>query len=127
QLSYHSHTDRQHHQCRSCVGNPHGQKCGGDHKAQNDSFQVSAYDRNDSQGYAFVQVPFFYRHGNHEATHVEQNHGIRIGNRGVFYSHDTQQWKQNQRQQRSGRDRDSLGDPPNGHPAGGSHHGHTFG
>ena len=128
-----------HHHRRGGVRQPHRQKAGGDHEAEHKAVGLAANDAQHMQRDAPVQIPFFHRHGDHEAAHEQQNDPIHvlIGDigedhvdaagrniraefhqirRGHFAAaHDAKQREQHNRQQGRRRQGNRFGDPPDRH------------
>ena len=112
----HRHGNGQHHQCGRRVGNPHAQCRGCQHETTQKPSWIPTRRNEHIQCKSLVKPPAFQGNGNEKPSH-EQEHVFRTI-RASCRSHicHTQQWKQNQGQQRRDPQRHCLRHPPREHP-----------
>ena len=107
--------DRQHHERCGGVGNPHGKKAGGEHEAKHDLLGRRADPAQCPQCNPPMQIPFFHRDGDEEATQKQKDDRAGIGGSAACHIQIGNHRHQHDRKKRGGGKRDRFGSPPYSH------------
>ena len=108
--------DRQHHQRRRRVRDPHRDESRGRHEAEEKRRRMVSGAGDDMKRDALLEPPALQRHGHHEAAEKEIDDRLGEGPRGFGRRRHARERQDDERQQRGHRHRDRLRRPPGGHP-----------
>ncbi len=107
--------DRDHHDRRGGVRDPHRQEARRDHEAEDDAGGAPSDRMNDAEGNALVQIPLLHGEGNHEAPDVQHDGAVEVDRCRFACAEDSQERIQEKREHRRRKQRDRVTHPPDRH------------
>ena len=114
--------DGHHHDARGRIGDPHREEPCGHHEAEHDAGRATAYDSDDLERDAPVEIPLLHGQGDDEAPEKQHDRAVEVDRCGGAPALDSQERVEDQRHEGGREQRYRLGDPPRGHQGGHGRH-----